>query len=91
MTETSMPFRGGSKPDDNVPTSSELREKLAIGREHLFATLREYPDSRLQEIPPLLAERKLTVRTVLDIIGWHEAHHQGQAHITLNLYKGAQV
>ncbi|MGE0610176.1 MAG: DinB family protein [Pirellulales bacterium] len=89
FTELWPRFRGGSTPDDNIPTSAELREKLAIGREHLFATLREFPDSRLQEIPPALAERKLTIRNVLDILSWHEAHHQGQAHITLNLYKAA--
>ena len=43
----------------------------------------------LGEIPPPLAERKLTVADVLHIIGWHEAHHQGQAHITFNLYRAA--
>ena len=45
-------FRGGSTPDDDIPT----------------------PD---------------VIRRVLYILGWHEAHHHGQAHITLNLYKAA--
>jgi uncharacterized damage-inducible protein DinB len=91
FTELWPRFRGGSKPDDNVPTAADIREKLAAGREHLLATLREYTEDRLTEIPPALAERKLTVRDVLYILGWHEAHHQGQAHITLNLYKAAQA
>ena len=32
---------------------------------------------------------QMTVGTVLQIISWHEAHHHGQAHITLNLYRAA--
>jgi hypothetical protein len=28
---------------------------------------------------------------VLHILAWHEAHHQGQAHITLNLYRAAHA
>jgi hypothetical protein len=59
---------------------------LADGRTHLLATLRDYGDDRLAEIPEALKQRGLTVRDLLYIIGWHEAHHQGQAHITLNLY-----
>jgi uncharacterized damage-inducible protein DinB len=84
-------FRGGSTPDDNVPSPDVIRRTLAEAREHLLATLAEYTDARLGEIPPPLAERKLTVRDVLHIIGWHEAHHHGQAHITLNLYKAAHA
>ena len=83
-------FRGGSTPDDNIPTPAEIREVLSTSRESLDATLREIGDARLGEIPPALAERKLTIRDVLSIILWHEAHHQGQAHITLNLYNNRQ-
>jgi len=28
---------------------------------------------------------------VLHIIAWHEPHHQGQAHITSNLYKATHT
>jgi hypothetical protein len=31
------------------------------------------------------------VLDVLHIIGWHEGHHQGQAHITLNLFLNRQA
>jgi len=82
-------FRGGSTPDDIIPTVDELREVLTGARVHLLETLAEYPETRLEEIPPSLAARQLTVRQVLQIIGWHEPHHQGQAHITLNLYHAA--
>jgi uncharacterized damage-inducible protein DinB len=84
-------FRGGSTPDDDVPSAATIRATLAESRQALLATLGEYDDSRLDEIPPALKERKLTVRDVLYILGWHEGHHQGQAHITLNLYKASQA
>jgi uncharacterized damage-inducible protein DinB len=82
-------FRGGSTPDDDVPSPELIRRVLTESREHLLDTLSAYGDDRLTEIPPALAERKLTVHSVLHIIGWHEAHHHGQAHITLNLYRAA--
>ena len=84
-------FRGGSTPDDNIPTPEEIRAVLAGAREHLTETLREIGDARLDEIPAALAERKLTHRDCLSILLWHEAHHQGQAHITLNLFNAAHA
>jgi uncharacterized damage-inducible protein DinB len=86
-TELWPRFRGGSTPDDDVPSPALIRQVLAETREHLIATLSEFGDDRLQEIPAALAARKLTIFDVFCILGWHEAHHQGQAHITLNLYK----
>jgi hypothetical protein len=81
-------FRGGSTPDDDVPPPDTILRVLAESRAHLLATFSEYNDSRLDEIPEALKQRNWTVRTVLSVIGWHEAHHHGQAHITLNLFKG---
>jgi uncharacterized damage-inducible protein DinB len=83
-------FRGGSTPDEEVPSVETIRQVLSESRAHLLASLTEYDDSRLEEIPESLKQRGWTVRTVLSVIGWHEAHHQGQAHITLNLFKAAQ-
>jgi uncharacterized damage-inducible protein DinB len=91
FTELWPRFRGGSTPDDNIPSAAEIRRVLAEGREHLLATLSDFGDDRLGEVPEALKERKLTIRDVLHILGWHEAHHQGQAHITLNLYKAAHL
>lgn len=82
-------FRGGSTPDDDVPSPDLIRRVLTESREHLLDTLSDYGDDRLTEIPPALAERKLTVNSVLHIVGWHEPHHHGQAHITLNLCRAA--
>jgi len=83
-------YRGGSTPDDSIPSIDQIRTTLASGREHLLATLADYDDSRLTEIPPSLKERKLTVLDVLHIISWHESHHQGQAHLTYNLFRFAR-
>lgn len=80
-------FRGGSTPDENVPTVDDIRKALATGREHLLATFQQLSDDDLENIPAPLQERGWTVRKTLQIICWHEAHHQGQAHITLNLCK----
>jgi hypothetical protein len=30
-----------------------------------------------------------TYREWIKVLTWHEAHHQGQAHLTLNLYRAA--
>jgi uncharacterized damage-inducible protein DinB len=83
-------FRGGSTPDDDVPSAAVIRGILSGAREHVLATLREIGDKRLDEIPEALRERNLTIRDVLSLIPWHEAHHQGQAHLTFNLYKARQ-
>lgn len=80
-------FRGGSTPDDNIPTASQIRQVLAESRAHLLETLLGFSDIHLGVIPTGLAERKLTLLDAVHILSWHEAHHQGQAHITLNLFR----
>lgn len=80
-------FRGGSKPDDEIPSVATIRQVLADGREHLLETLSHFGEEQLSVIPAALQQRGLTILDVLHIISWHEAHHQGQAHITFNLYK----
>ncbi len=82
-------FRGGSTPDDDIPSLEQIRTVLAEGRQHLLATLANYGDDRLAEVPEALKARAWTIQDVLYVIGWHEAHHQGQAHITFNLYQAS--
>jgi uncharacterized damage-inducible protein DinB len=79
-------FRGGSTPDDQIPNTEEIRRVLREGRDHLLETLSQFGEEQLQNFSITLRDRTLTLREVLHIIGWHEPHHQGQAHITLNLY-----
>ena len=83
-------FRGGSSPDAQISSVAEIRDVLSAGREQLLTTLAEKTESQLGEIAWEASDgRRLTLLTVLQIISWHEAHHQGQAHITLNLYDAA--
>lgn len=80
-------FRGGSTPDDNIPAAAEIRRILNDSRLRLLNTLARFGDKDLGTIPEALKERKLAMLDVLHILAWHEPHHQGQGHITLNLYK----
>jgi uncharacterized damage-inducible protein DinB len=82
-------FRGGSTPDDDIPSADLIRKVLDESRAHLTATLTAIPDSRLEEVAITLRDRPFTFQQVFHLIGWHEAHHQGQAHCTLNGYKAA--
>ena len=84
-------FKGGSKPDDDIPPAALIRQVLNESRAHLLETLKRFGDKDLGTIPEFFKERKLTIADVLNLISWHEAHHQGQAHITFNLYKAAQA
>ena len=83
-------FRGGSTPDENVPTAETIRRVLAETREELLATIGALTLEQLDVIPDSLKERGWTFRTALAIIAWHEPHHQGQAHITFNLFKASR-
>lgn len=82
-------FKGGSTPDDQFPDLETIRKVLTESREHLLATVGKISEPDLSKIPEVFKERGWTLETALYVIGWHEAHHQGQAHLTLNLYKAA--
>jgi uncharacterized damage-inducible protein DinB len=80
-------FRGGSTADDNVPDLATLRKILADSRVGLLESVASMREDELGIVPPNLAEKKWTNLTMLHIIGWHEGHHQGQAHAMLNSFK----
>ncbi|GMU22502.1 MAG: hypothetical protein AMXMBFR13_25880 [Phycisphaerae bacterium] len=82
-------FGGGSTPDDDIPSIAQIRETLNLSRAHLESTLSGLGIEQLEEVPPPLTERGWTLRTTLQVLGWHEAHHQGQVHLTFNLWKAA--
>src|SRR5262245_37752229 len=65
FTELWPRFRGGSKPDDNVPAAATIRQTLEATRAALLATLSEYSEDRLDEIPAGWKERGLTFREIL--------------------------
>jgi hypothetical protein len=82
-------FAGGSTPaDDNVPTLATIRQTL---EKHL-APFRSF----ISEATPELLAKKINFGNVersvaesLVLLLWHEAHHQGQIHLTWNMYKAA--
>lgn len=78
-------FRGGSTVDDIIPTAEEIHSTLDQSRARLIETLKSFSDTDLDWKPEALKARDLSFRDVLNILVWHEAHHQGQVHITLNL------
>jgi hypothetical protein len=80
-------FRGGSTPDDDIPDVFTLRESLEISRSHLLQAIETFKDEDLTMIPEPIKDRGWSLRTVMQVLCWHEAHHQGQIHITLNLCK----
>lgn len=83
-------FRGGSTPDDDVPDVETLRRVLDDSRRHLLETVAQFDEADLDRVPDALREKGWTIRQALKVLGWHEPHHQGQAHLTLNLWKAAQ-
>ena len=51
FTELWPRFRGGSTPDDNIPSAEQIRQVLADGRAHLLDTLTRFDESNLGDIP----------------------------------------
>lgn len=82
-------FKIGSIADQNVPGIDQIRQILTESRAHLIATLSEIRDDELDTIRPWYTERGWTLRRLMQILVWHECHHQGQAHLTWNLWKAA--
>jgi hypothetical protein len=80
-------FAGGSKPADDTRTSAaEIRTKL----EQNYAPFRTFvgglspADMGKMLSFPNGASRSMGEAIML--MAWHEAHHQGQIHLTWNLY-----
>ena len=83
-------FRGGSTPDEHIPSVGQIREVLDTSRAHLLSTIDSVSEADLGTVPEPFRERGWTLGKILQVIAWHEPHHQGQAHITLNLWKASQ-
>lgn len=80
-------FKGGSVPDDDTPELERVREVLLETRTHIVNSLAGFTDDDLGVIPDAFRERGWTLERILQVLCWHEAHHQGQAHLSLNLWK----
>ena len=80
-------FAGGSTPDESIPSVEEIRRYLTVQRQEIVAHLQMVDPAMLDKKPNEAAP--WTYREWIKMLAWHEAHHQGQVHITLNLYKAA--
>ncbi len=79
-------FAGGSTPsDDLVPDIATIRATL----EKTYKPFREF----LAALHPKTLDRKYpnnrTLAESYQLLAWHEGHHQGQIHLTWNMYKHA--
>ena len=83
-------YAGGSAPSDsNIPTFADLRSKL----EETFTPFRQYVASLntadFQREISFPNNMKRSLGEAILLMAWHESHHQGQIHLTWNLYKAA--
>jgi hypothetical protein len=83
-------FAGGTTPSDsNIPTLAVIRQKLTATFEPLKKFVSEQsPESLARQIPAPGGKTR-SVGEAIVLLTWHEAHHQGQIHLTWNLYKAA--
>jgi len=83
-------YQKGSTASDTPPTIDELRTVLSQSRDNLLDAISQISPADLETIPDGLSERGWTNQMALQIVCWHEPHHQGQAHLTLNSWKAQQ-
>lgn len=81
-------FAGGSTPDDDIPSVAEIARYMQESRAALLAHLRSLSDTDLDTKP--MPDSQWPYSEWFQVLAWHEAHHHGQAHLTLNLYRTSQ-
>lgn len=80
-------FAGGSIPDDATPTLEDIRAYLTSQRQEMLNHLNTLTDADLARKPN--EQAPVNYGDWMKLLAWHEAHHQGQAHLNYNLYKAA--
>src|ERR1700733_9985418 len=82
-------FAGGSTPSDTlVPTLGVIRDKLASTYEPFKAYVASLDADGLARKAGQPGRERAVGESII-LLTWHEAHHQGQIHLTWNLYKAA--
>tara|TARA_R110002095_G_scaffold155309_1_gene134883 strand:- start:3244 stop:3732 length:489 start_codon:yes stop_codon:yes gene_type:complete len=90
LTDLFPLYQKGSIAGDHIPSVEEIKTVLAQSRNNLRETISKITKEELEQIPEGLQERGWTNSVALQIVCWHEAHHQGQAHLLMNSWKAAQ-
>jgi len=75
----------GSTPDANVPSPATIAAYLDERRAAMLAHLMTLTDDDLAKKPN--DQAPWVYSEWFQVLAWHEAHHHGQAHLTLNLFK----
>lgn len=83
-------FGGGSTPSDaNVPTLAQIRQRLETNYAALKNHVESLRNEDLDRTVTAPSGKEMPLANLLHLLTWHEAHHQGQIHLTWNLYKAA--
>ncbi|HET6247164.1 MAG TPA: DinB family protein [Tepidisphaeraceae bacterium] len=79
-------YAGGSTPsDENIPDMAAIRSAL----EAQYRPFRDHVAGLTQADFDRMMPSGRTVGQSILLLTWHEAHHQGQIHLTWNMYKAA--
>lgn len=82
-------YAGGSTPSDaDIPTLADIRKKLESSFADALAAVRALSPADLNREIDFGATKRAIGETLI-LLAWHEGHHQGQIHLTWNLYKAA--
>ncbi len=83
-------YAGGSTPSDHdVPELDTMRHVLEEEYQPLQAALAACTPEQLNKLLPGPGGKDRSLAEIIALLTWHEAHHQGQMHLTFNLYKQA--
>jgi uncharacterized damage-inducible protein DinB len=83
-------YGGGSTPSDqNIPPLATIRDKLASNYANLKAYVAGLSADELANKKTGAPGKQRSLGESIILLTWHEAHHQGQIHLTWNLYKAA--
>jgi hypothetical protein len=80
-------FRGGSVPGDDPPSLDLILRLLDENHDALRDTLSRLRADELDTRTATVRDRTMTMREWFHILVWHLAHHHGQVHLSLNLFK----
>ena len=80
-------FRGGSVPGEDPPSLDVILRLLDENHDTLRDTLSRLSVDELDTRTATIRDRTMTMREWFHILVWHLAHHHGQVHLSLNLFK----
>lgn len=85
-------FGGGSTPSDqNIPSAEAIRKSLDRDLASFRKLVQAQDASTLDKTITTPGNKQRTMLEVINLMIWHTTHHQGQIHLTLNLYKAAKA